>query len=351
MVRLHHSRVMKHDVFKPVKLSSGGHALAAADQLPAELKIFSLGSNPSDIGDVLVNDVSLAALEKQVAGKSFARIVIDFEHSSEPGTEKYIPPPRRHAGYGTLVPLAGKGVFLRDIRWTKSGEQYAREYADMSPTVKLSDKGEVLFVKSLALCPNGAVHDLTFLSSDPSKDDAIEQEIQDMEGLKVLEAAVNTQKQSIEELTSQLKAIQEMVSKLQSALDAMKTGGSEDPDPKAQAEKVTAMEATIQTLASDVSSLKEDVQARDKQGVIDRATAEGKEVSLSADAVKKLSIDDLRAHVEKLPVTVPLSARTPKVHVGARDAATLMAEYNAIKDPDQRADFWAKHREKLFGSN
>ena len=40
---------------------------------------------------------------------------------------------------------------------------------------------------------------------------------------------------------------------------------------------------------------------------------EGKQVTLSADALAKLSVEDVEKHVAALPVTVPLSALTPPV--------------------------------------
>jgi uncharacterized coiled-coil protein SlyX len=320
------------DQTKMVRLSGAAQSLATAETLPTELKLFNPGVNPSDVGDILVDEVSLAALERQVAGKSFAQVLIDFEHNSEPGTEKYVPPPRRHAGYGDLVPLSS-GVFLKNIRWTDAGKQFARDYADLSPTVKLSAKNQLTFVKSLALCPNGAVHNLTFLSSKP-ENDPIEKEIQEMDELKTLSATVTTQAETIKTLSATVEQQKVEIGKIETLSSAVAT----------QAE-------TIKTLSADVTALQADVLKRDKQLVLDAAAREGKAVALSAEAVAKLSIEDLRAHVEKLVPTVPLSARTPKAIRENKDVVALMAEYNAIQEPEKRAEFWDKNREKMFGKN
>lgn len=320
------------DQTKIVRLSGAAQSLAAADTLPTELKIFNPGANPSDVGDILVDEVSLAALERQVAGKSFATVLIDFEHSSEPGTEKYVPPPRRHAGYGDLVPMSS-GVFLKNIRWTEAGKQFARDYADLSPTVKLGAQNRLTFVKSLALCPNGAVHNLTFLSSKPDND-PIEKEIQDMDELKTLSATVTTQAETIKTLSATVEQQKAEIGKIETLSATVNT----------QTE-------TIKTISADVTTLKADVLRRDKQAILEAAAREGKVVALSAEAVEKLSIEDLRAHVEKLAPTVPLQARTPRSTRENQEVVTLMADYNAIQEPEKRAEFWNKNREKMFGKN
>ena len=86
------------------------------------------------------------------------------------------------------------------------------------------------------------------------------------------------------------------------------------------------------------------------RAVLEAAARDGKVVALSADAVEKLSVEDLRAHVEKLTPTVPLSAHTPRHLRESKDLTMLMAEYNAIQDPQKRAEFYEKNREKMFGS-
>ncbi len=60
-----------------------------------------------------------------------------------------------------------------------------------------------------------------------------------------------------------------------------------------------------------VAPLNAEIEQQRKDAVLLRARLEGKVVALNADALAKLSVVDLNAHVDALPVTVPLSAFTP----------------------------------------
>lgn len=67
-----------------------------------------------------------------------------------------------------------------------------------------------------------------------------------------------------------------------------------------------------------------------KDAILLGARVEGKVVALSAEAIGKLSTDDLSEHVKGLPVTVPLAAMTP-AHVEETGTATpLTADQLAI---------------------
>ena len=51
--------------------------------------------------------------------------------------------------------------------------------------------------------------------------------------------------------------------------------------------------------------------AHEKADLIAEAAREGKVVALSADALAKISVEDLKSTIAKTAVTVPLSAKTP----------------------------------------
>jgi len=107
---------------------------------------------------------------------------------------------------------------------------------------------------------------------------------------------------------------------LKAALKAA-LGTTKAPDPEALNAAIgTAVAAAVKPLSTQVEALsasevafKLELEKRDKQSLLDQAGREGKVVALNADAVGKLTVDDLKAHVAALPVTVPLSARTPSV--------------------------------------
>jgi hypothetical protein len=60
--------------------------------------------------------------------------------------------------------VAGDGIYLEEMEWTPLGIDSAKQFEDISPAVHQED-GEIDFVHSAALTPNGCVHDLTFFSA------------------------------------------------------------------------------------------------------------------------------------------------------------------------------------------
>lgn len=100
-----------------------------------------------------------------------------------------------------------------------------------------------------------------------------------------------------------------------------------------------AVTAAVTPLSADIGIFKKELEKRDKDSVLMNARIEGKVVALNAEAVGKLSLDDLKAHVAALPVTVPLSATTP-AHVAEKAVGTITEEQKAIalscgQDPDK----------------
>jgi hypothetical protein len=143
----------------------------AADKLPAELQLLRWGRNASTRGELVVDEAAARALGANQARAGFAEVAIDFEHNTVPGSPEFArtAEPRPVAGYGTPEIRAGQGLFLKNIRWTPSGEANAKLYADLSPAVRLGPGGSVELVHSVALTRNGAVEGLTFHSADENK--------------------------------------------------------------------------------------------------------------------------------------------------------------------------------------
>lgn len=286
-------------------LSGISNNALSSKELPVRLKVLNWGDNPSQKGPVAVNAETVAALSAQIAGKAFERIVIDFEHNSETTHANYQKPPRSHAGYGTLQVIPGDGVYLEAIEWTPSGRQYARDYSDLSPVVNLSkqDGKTVIAMKSVALCPNGALEDVTFFSADES---VLKKET-DMEELKVLQATVEDQKAKIVALTATLDG------------------------QKSELGKVAALAGDVVALKADLSVIRADNVTRARAAIVDRAAREGKVIPLSAEDIGKMEPATLSAMVDKLTVTVPLTARTPSV------TPPSTSEQDAQKKAEKRA--------------
>lgn len=277
-------------------------ALSTGD-LPARLKILAWGRNESQIGPVIVNDQTSVALAAQLAGKFFDRIVVDFEHSSEPGHPNFQKPPREHAAYGTLEVVGGDGVYLNALQWTPAGQKFAREYADLSPTVRMEKDGTVSFIKSVALVPNGAVADLSFFGAEiPNKESVMEKFLAAIrKGLGLAETADEA---AVEKGLVALVALQAKMTELETKLVAL--------EAKAVAnEELVALQAKAGELETKVVSFQAELDKRDRDHVLERARWDGKVVTLSAETIGKMSAKDLQEHVETLAATVPLAARTP----------------------------------------
>ena len=147
-------------------------------------------------------------------------------------------------------------------------------------------------------------------------------------------------KEQLEALTTQLKDLQTRVE----AFEAV----------KAKADEVEALSASMKTLTDNVTALTADVTAErarnEKQALLQQAVFSGKEVRLTDDAIAAMSAKDLKAHIEALQATVPLHRRTPDGSQPEQaDRDSLIAQFNAIKDPAERAEFWKANRTAIVG--
>ena len=93
------------------------------------------------------------------------------------------------------------------------------------------------------------------------------------------------------------------------------------PEPENNEEAQAALSAAVKAaVAEAVKPIEETVAAlsaasvaHEKQDLVAEAAREGKVIALSADALAKISVEDLKATIAKTAVTVPLSAKTPGI--------------------------------------
>ena len=97
---------------------------------------------------------------------------------------------------------------------------------------------------------------------------------------------------------------------IQAALDALLKKPEEDKAALSAAVKEAVAEA-VKPIEAKVAALSAAAVAHEKQDLLNEAAREGKVIALGADALEKLSVDDLKATIAKTAVTVPLSAKTP----------------------------------------
>ena len=301
----------------------------AGSILPRVLKLFRFGDNATDQGTFKVTNRTVDAIQKQVEGGVHDRVLIDFEHNSVEGSPKYQPPPRVHAGVGLVSCSAQDGLVIKDITWTPDGERFARNYPDISPVVPY-DKAtmEVVGLTSAGLVPATGVIGLSFfsaLSPTPQENDM-----------------------DLTELKKQIDALQTALNEITAKVDSM----GKPADVAAMSAKLSALETGVAAF----TTLKADIDAsfakRDKDALLVQAAFAGKVPQLTDDAIVKLSVADLKAHIEKLPVTVPLALRTALLAgKPQQEEGSLLAQFNAISDPVKRGEFYAKHKDKLFSAS
>lgn len=259
------------------------NALAGTD-LPKKLKLLNWGTNESLKGPIVVGPLTLSSLAQRQAEHGFEKIGIDYEHQSVPGHPNFKEPPREYAAYGVPRVVEGEGLFLDEIEWTPSGQEKARNYLDLSPT-PLLEKGEVVFLHSVALCPQGAVPNLTFFSADFTITKSTTKPM-NPELLKILSAIFNVPETSSE--ADLLAAGKTYVEKL---------AAEEKSEPE-----LKAMSAELKALAAKF-------EVSERENIINTAVAAGKIVPNSA---KDLPVEKLRALIAELPADqVPLEKRTP----------------------------------------
>ena len=91
------------------------------------------------------------------------------------------------------------------------------------------------------------------------------------------------------------------------------------PEPNKEEQNAAINDAVKEAVAEAVKPIQEQVAAlsasavaHEKQDLIAAAAREGKVIALSADALAKIGVEDLKATIAKTAVTGPLNAQTPK---------------------------------------
>jgi len=295
--------------------SYGGGRGATA--LPSRIKILNWGDNPNCHGK-RVNVGPLFA--KCLAAKTypFRKVALDFEHNTFPGTAAYkeSQEPRLVAGFGTVEVVEGDGVYLTMSSWTPEGEKMAANYTDVSAGALTDADGNLVSVASVALCRAGAVDGMDFVEAPLSGDVS-----------SALSGIINNTKEGTamdykalllktlglgEDATDE--DIQAALAKLKETKEAQEAAMACDPEKEKAALSAAVQAAVAEALKpieEKVAALSAAALMHEKADLVAAATREGKVVALGADALDKLSVEELKGVIEKTPVTVPLNALTP----------------------------------------
>ncbi len=327
-----------------LRTSGLGISLSAdASKLPQRIKILNWGDNPNCHG----RRVNVGPLFVKCLGAEtypYRKVALDFEHNTFPGTPAYkeSQEPRPVAGFGAIEAVEGDGVYLTMSSWTPEGEKMAVNYADVSAGAVTDKEGNLVAVASVALCRAGAVEGMDFVEAPLSGDvsSALSGIINNQEG--GLKPAAPIQKGKAMDYKALLlkslglgedatdEAIQAALDKAAEAANA----ASPDTDKEKKAEFDAAVKAAVaeavKPIEEKVAALSAAAVAHEKADLVAEAAREGKVVALGADALAKISVEDLKATIAKTAVTVPLSARTPSGLKPAAPIGDVPEEFKAI---------------------
>jgi hypothetical protein len=333
-------RIMK---LHPLRITN--NALRAADKLPERLKLLSWGDNKTHSGiPVSVGRHTVRLLKLNQDRFGLDRVAIDFEHNTVPGTERYESErePRAVAGYGVPEVIEGEGLFLGSIVWTPHGEEFARDYCDLSPTVRRLDSGEVDFLHSVALTRAGEVEGLSFFSvelvnTQGKKGDEMDwraflvkmtgvaESVSDDELMQAFEAMMTTKAQgSVEPLSAKITVLEGQLTEL--SKENKELGGKLTVlTGKSDEGELTALSQTLAAMKDEIKDLDKSFSGMQRDRIVEQAAFEGKVIPLSAEQIAETSVDTLRDMVKKLTPTVPVEQRTKVTPLSVQESHTSSA--------------------------
>ena len=267
----------------------------AAKGLPDRLKILNWGDNKLIDGRVVKvgkNTAKLLPLNQAKLG--FDNIALDYEHQTVKGHPNFQKDPIEVAAYGAPQVIEGEGLFLNIPNWTPSGQKNATNYIDLSPTPKLDENGEVVFLHSVALCRQGKVEGLTFYSAD----------IINPASIKTLDSSKDMDYRAA--LLKLLKTLSVDLPDNPSDAEIADAAGKYKPDAEAE---TNAMSVVLKPVLDRLDKIETGSQERERQGLVTLASSHGKVIPLSADEIKTIPLTTLSSLIDKLPVTVPITER------------------------------------------
>lgn len=265
--------------------------------LPTELVITPWGeSRALDGTPVRVTEHTAAVLSANQAEIGRAEIALDFEHNTyEPDPAKRMAgEPRKVAGYGTLSVVPNKGIVYQPLSdaWTPEGTDHytGKHYRDLSPVPILDENGVVVAVHSVALTRAGQIEGLHAFSAA------------DIE-LSIKRLSAN----SSDDNDMKFRAI------ACAALGLPETATDEEIVAAQEKKKPATAEVPLSAeLDTRLKAIENHQLQQERETIVTKATAAGKAIPLSAEAIKLLTPATLQTIVDGLEAgTVPLAAATP----------------------------------------
>jgi phage I-like protein len=276
-----------------------------SENLPTRFKILNWGKNigRTSGAEVNVTEKTVAALASNHQAAALDTIPLDYEHQSFPGHPHYKTPPHHYAAHGTVEVIPNDGIYFNVSEYTPNGQEFASSYKDVSAVVALSENGDVLLVKSVALTQAGDIENMEFTQAFNATEDYMDKKYREL----LITLLGLTPKDESEVVTDE--AIEAAAAAM---MDKVKPGAAKTKDePEMQA----------------FSARLEDIE---KEMLISRSVAEGKVIPLSAEDIKGLSVVMLKSIVSKLPKNQINISQQAQGEKPASTVVALSAEQEAL---------------------
>lgn len=308
----------------PLRVSNG--AARAGGALPARLKVFNWGRNETTKGDFILDEFSAKVIPANQRALGHARVALDFEHNTLPSSATYKEgkEPRPVAAYGDVEVVHNDGLYLSNITWTPTGKESAANYEDLSIAPGTDDQRRINFIHSVALCRNGAAHDVpTFLSAKPPTIPTM---------LEPIPAQLTAALEQLTALTSRLEALENKSAPPVTALSAQVDG----KPVEITAANIISLSAEVKKIQDALTAQATAGDAKARETIITGLTAAGQVPKgvdgqpLSLEGLRALPLSDLHLLAVNTPVTVPLNARSRRP-VEGKPASTATGFARALE--------------------
>lgn len=341
-----------------VALNAGALEIPAAEggerTLPTRLLAMPWGVTDTNKGRLIVNELTLSALPRLQAAAKFDRVAFDFEHATvnaKPGDE-----PLKVAGYGTPEVVAGEGIYLSAIEYTEDGKAalLGGHYPDLSPTLHVNAKGEVIFMHSLAACRHGEVDGLTLFAPQAGTKAADALKALSAAGVEVIGAETDFRAVAIAALNALGASLDDeadgaaILAAAATLRDRDKKTDSPDPTP---AQTIAMSADALKPFEDRLAALEKGAADSRRQVILSAAKQAGKVIPLSAETLAATAPEVLEEIVAKLPSgQVPLGSETPdEVEEFSLSAGGLTAdELKAAKAVGLSADDMKKFGKRVI---
>jgi phage I-like protein len=316
-----------------VALNAGALEIPAAAEngertLPTRLLAMPWGVTDTNKGRLIVNELTLSALPRLQAAAKFDRVAFDFEHATvnaKPGDE-----PLKVAGYGTPEVVEGEGIYLSAIEYTEDGKAalLGGHYPDLSPTLHVNARGEVIFMHSLAACRHGEVDGLTLFNPAVGTKAADALKALSAAGMEVIGGETDYRSVAIAALNALGASLDDEADGAAILAAAATIRAKNSPNP-ANPETVITMSAdALKPFEDRLAALEKGTVESRRQVILSAAKQAGKVIPLSAETIAATAPEVLEELVSKLPAgQVPLASETPdQVEEVSLSAGGLTAE-------------------------